>query len=51
MNGPDGIGGPHRGGVHVGLADGSIRFVSENIDPGVMEALVTISGGEVVGDF
>ncbi|MGE0379165.1 MAG: DUF1559 domain-containing protein, partial [Planctomycetaceae bacterium] len=51
INGPDGIGGPHRGGVHVGLADGSIRFVSENIDPGVMEALVTISGGEVVGDF
>jgi prepilin-type processing-associated H-X9-DG protein len=51
INGPDGIGGPHAGGVSVGLCDGSVRFVSENIDPSVLEALVTIRGGESVGSF
>jgi hypothetical protein len=51
VNGPDGIGGITRGGVQVLLADGSVRFISENIDPSVMEALVTIQGGEAVGDF
>lgn len=51
INGPDGIGGPYTGGCNVGLADGSVRFISENIDPTVMEAIVTISGGEAVGDF
>jgi hypothetical protein len=28
-----------------------VRFVSENIDPTVMEALTTIRGGEAVGSF
>jgi hypothetical protein len=51
INGPDGIGGPSAGGCHMGLADGSVRFVSENIDPTVMEALVTINGGEAIGAF
>jgi len=52
INGPDGIGGPWGGkGCHIGLADGSVRFVSENIDPDVMKALSTMSGGEVIGDF
>lgn len=51
INGPDGIGSPFRGGCHMLLLDGSVRFVSENIDPSVMEALSTINGGEVVGDF
>jgi len=48
INGPDGWGGGWRGGSHFGLADGSVRFISENIDPSVMEALTTIRGGEVV---
>jgi len=52
INGPDGIGGPRNlGGCHVGLADGSVRFVSENIDPDVMKALSTMSGGEVIPRF
>ncbi|MCR9199597.1 MAG: DUF1559 domain-containing protein [Planctomycetaceae bacterium] len=51
INGPDGIGGPHPGGVNAGFADGSVRFISENIDPKVLEALATKAGGEVVPNF
>jgi len=51
INGPDGIGGPYTGGCNVGFADGSVHFISENIDPSVFEALSTIGGGEVIGDF
>jgi hypothetical protein len=51
INGPDGIGGPFRGGCHILMADGAVRFVSENIDGGVMEALSTIQGSEVLNDF
>jgi hypothetical protein len=51
INGPDGIGGPFRGGCHFLMADGSVRFVSENTDPIVIEKLATIQGGEVVEDF
>ena len=42
---------PHEGGAHFSLSDGSGRFVSENIDVGVFEALITRPGGEVVGEF
>ncbi len=57
----------HTGGVQVVLADGSVRFISENIDTGNMGAVVstvnglspygvwgalgTKAGGEVVGEF
>jgi prepilin-type processing-associated H-X9-DG protein len=51
INGPDGLGSPWHGGMHVLMADGSVRFVSENIAPEVLEALSTIAGGEIVGDF
>lgn len=51
VNGDDGIGSPHAGGFHVGMTDGSVRFVSESIDEDVLEALATRAGGEVVGDF
>jgi prepilin-type processing-associated H-X9-DG protein len=51
INGPDGLGGIHRGGMNVLMLDGSVRFVSESINPEIMEALVTIAGGEVIGDF
>ena len=40
-----------RGGNHILLSDGSVRFISENIDPAVLKALSTPAGGEVVGDF
>lgn len=41
----------HTGGVHVGLADGSARFVSENINLGTWRALGSRAGGETIGDF
>ncbi len=51
INGPDGIGGPFPGGCHVLFGDGSVRFISQAIDPGTFEALITIRGGEVIGNF
>ena len=51
INGPDGIGGPYQGGVQVLLMDGSVRFISNDIDPDVFKALITINGGEVVPPF
>lgn len=51
INGPDGIGSPYRGGVHIGLADGSVRFVSENVDPTVFERLSTMADGQPIPSF
>ncbi len=41
----------HTGGAQFGLCDGSVRFVSENIDRTVYQSVSTISGGEVVGEW
>jgi prepilin-type processing-associated H-X9-DG protein len=47
--GPDRqFGGLHKGGANVLMADGSVRFVKESVDPKVFEALSTIAGGEKV---
>jgi prepilin-type processing-associated H-X9-DG protein len=40
------FGGMHRGGAFVAFADGSVRRVSESVDPAVFEALSTMAGGE-----
>ncbi|MBN9122729.1 MAG: DUF1559 domain-containing protein, partial [Planctomycetes bacterium] len=39
----------HLGGVQVCLADGSVRFVQNTVDPTVWRAAGTIAGGEVTG--
>ena len=41
----------HVGGAQYTLADGSVKFISENIDLGVYRALGTRGGGEVIGEF
>ncbi|RLS52497.1 MAG: DUF1559 domain-containing protein [Planctomycetota bacterium] len=41
----------HVGGTQFLMADGHVRFISENIDVGLYQALGTIQGGEVVGEF
>lgn len=41
----------HTGGGHVGLADGTVRFVSINAEMQTVRALVTIAADDKVGDF
>ncbi len=41
----------HTGGGHFAMADGAVRFVSENIDLGLYRSVSTSAGGEVVGEF
>jgi prepilin-type N-terminal cleavage/methylation domain-containing protein len=41
----------HTGGCHVVLGDGSVRFVTENIDAVTRRRLATISDGQTVGEF
>jgi len=36
----------HPQGGHVAMADGSVRFMSADIDPGVLRALLSATGGE-----
>lgn len=41
----------HVGGGHFLMGDGTVRFISENIDIATYRNLATIDGGEVVGEF
>jgi len=41
----------HTGGMQISLADGSVRFMTENIDMDILSALTSIDGHEVVGEF
>ncbi|QDU14562.1 Fimbrial protein precursor [Gimesia maris] len=41
----------HTGGVHALLGDGSVRFLSENLDFTILTALADISDGTVMGEF
>jgi prepilin-type N-terminal cleavage/methylation domain-containing protein/prepilin-type processing-associated H-X9-DG protein len=41
----------HAGGVHVLLADGSARFINNNISLANWRAILSIAGSEVVSDF
>jgi prepilin-type N-terminal cleavage/methylation domain-containing protein/prepilin-type processing-associated H-X9-DG protein len=41
----------HAGGANVSLGDGSVRFVSENLNVGILADLVRMSDGNVVSGF
>ena len=41
----------HVGGAQFALCDGSVRFISQNIDLATYRNVATIQGGEVVGEF
>ena len=41
----------HIGGVQFVLVDGSVRFLTENIDADLLDSLASRNGGEVVGEF
>lgn len=43
--------GPHTGGGHVLLADGTVRFLTENVSGETRKALSTVAGDETVGEF
>ena len=51
LNSPDGTGlqSAHSGGVCVSFCDGSVHFLSDDIDPTVLKAMTTRDGGEDVG--
>jgi len=48
---PQGFGGFYKGRIIVSLVDGKIDYVSENIDPKVLEALATPDSGDDPGEF
>ena len=41
----------HSGGTQAALADGSVRFISENVSPETLRALISIAGNEQVGEY
>ncbi len=41
----------HTGGCHAVLGDGSVRFLSENMDSDTIRKLVSRDDGEIVGEF
>jgi len=41
----------HTGGVHTVLGDGSVRFISENLDFNIVRRLGLPSDGEAIGEF
>ncbi len=47
----NGIFSPHTGGVHALLGDGSVRFLSDNIDLTTLKRLATRNDGQVLGEF
>ena len=45
------FGSQHVGGAQFALCDGSARFISENVDSGILRAISTRTGGEVFGEY
>jgi prepilin-type N-terminal cleavage/methylation domain-containing protein len=41
----------HTGGIHVGMADGGVRFVGENVNTNTLRRLASMNDGQVLGEF
>ncbi len=50
-NRSDGFSSNHVGGMQVAIADGSVRFISENIQPTLLRHLTVIDDGHLVNEF
>ena len=48
---PVGFGSPSTGGAHFLLGDGTVRFISEAVDPEILRQLGTPADGATVGEF
>ncbi|QDV35604.1 hypothetical protein ElP_35080 [Tautonia plasticadhaerens] len=48
---PPGVSSNHPGGANMLLGDGSVRFIKDGIEPADLRALLTVAGGEDVGEF
>ena len=48
---PGDFGSSHTGGAQFSLADGSVRFISENIDATTFQHLGQIADGHLIGEF
>lgn len=49
--GPTEPGSSHPGGMNASFADGSVRFLSQKLDPNSVKSLTTKNGGEVLGQI
>ncbi|HEY4262730.1 MAG TPA: H-X9-DG-CTERM domain-containing protein [Schlesneria sp.] len=45
------FGSQHIGGCHFAFCDGSVRFISQNIDINTYQRLGNRADGQIVGDF
>lgn len=45
------FGSPHVGGLHMGMADGAVRFVSENVNLSTWRLLGSMADDQVTGEF
>jgi prepilin-type processing-associated H-X9-DG protein len=46
-----GISSPHTGGAQALMADGAVRFISEQTTAELIRGLLTAHGNETIGDF
>ena len=48
---PDCFGSPNKEGAYLMFANGSVRFINQNIDPEILKALSTPTGGEPIPEL
>ncbi len=46
-----GVGSTHTGGCHALMGDGSVKFLSQNLDQNIVNGMVSIAGNEITPEF